>query len=148
MWVQNVSMADIVNGCHFFEEHKTVLIQIQDICTEFVRPLYIDRFVEIHQFEFMDNDDPTDDCNITADQALQIADIISDAKKNGYNIVVHCHAGLCRSGAVAEVAIQYGFQDTEARRIPNVLVKNRIKEHLGLTVDYSEVFKSHVDDWE
>ena len=149
MWIQNVSMADVIKGNHFFEEHKTILIQIQDVCTwKFAEPLYKDRFVEIHQFEFMDNDDPDDDCNITEEQAEKIAAILTSAKERQMNIVVHCTAGLCRSGAVADVAHLIGFQDTGMPRMPNVLVKNRLKKALGLEVDYNEVFKFQLPEWE
>jgi predicted protein tyrosine phosphatase len=145
-WIQNVSLADIVKGCHFFEEHKTVLIQIQDVCTwKFAEPLYKDKFVEVHQLEFMDNDDPDDDANITEEQAEKIATILTSAKDRGYNIVVHCHAGLCRSGAVTEVGVLMGFDDTEMIRHPNILVKNRLKTALGMQVDYNEVFKTYLD---
>ena len=83
-------MVDVINGNHFFEEHKTILIQIQDVCTwKFAEPLYKDRFVEIHQFEFMDNDDADDDCNITEEQAEKIAAILTSAKERQMNIVVH-----------------------------------------------------------
>ena len=149
MWIQNVSMADVINGHHFFEQHKTILIQIQDVGTwKFADPLYKDKFVSIHQFEFMDHDDPHDANNISVDQAEQIAQILTSAKQKQHNIVVHCHAGLCRSGAVAEVGVMMGFQDTEMIRHPNVLVKNRIKECLGMSVDYDEVFRTILPDWE
>jgi len=148
MWIQNASMADLINGLHYFEEHKTILIQIQDVGTTFATPLYKDRFVEHHQFQFMDNEDPDDTNNISVEQAKQIADIILTAKEKCYNIVTTCTAGICRSGAIADVGIQFGFDDTEARRIPNILVKNRIKEHLGLTVDYNEIFKYSIPEWE
>lgn len=148
MWIQNVSMTSLINGLHYFAEHKTVLIQIQDVGTTFATPLYDDKFVEKYQFQFMDNDVKTDPDNITDDQAKQIAEILVNAKERNLNIVVSCHAGLCRSGAVADVGIQFGFDDTETQRMPNILVKNRIKEHLGMTVDYNEIFKFTLSDWE
>lgn len=148
-WIQNVSLIDAINGIHYFVPNKTVLIRIQDFGnTNFQPVLYGDRFVEVHKFCFNDNDDPNDISNITETQAKQIADILKNCKDKGYNIVVHCVAGLCRSGAVADVGILYGFEDTETRKIPNMLVKNRLKEQLGLTVDYSEVFKFVLPDWE
>lgn len=148
-WIQNVSLSNAINGMHYFVPHKTVLIRIQDFGNINFQPvLYDDKFVEVHKFCFNDNDDPNDISNITESQAKQIADILKNCKDKGYNIVVHCVAGLCRSGAVADVGILYGFEDTETRKIPNMLVKNRLKEQLGLTVDYSEVFKFVLPDWE
>jgi predicted protein tyrosine phosphatase len=52
------------------------------------------------------------------------------------NVVVHCMAGLCRSGAVAEVGVMMGFDDTERFRSPNLMVKHSLMRALGWT--YSE----------
>ena len=49
------------------------------------------------------------------------------------NVVVHCHAGVCRSGAVAEVGIAMGFQDTGVFRAPNLMVKHKLLNALGMT---------------
>jgi len=48
------------------------------------------------------------------------------------NVVVHCHMGVCRSGAVAEVGVMMGFRDTEKFRIPNLMVKKKLMEQLGM----------------
>jgi predicted protein tyrosine phosphatase len=58
--------------------------------------------------------------------------------ENRMNVVVHCTAGLCRSGAVAEVGIMMGFDDTERTRIPNIRVKHRMMKVLGWTYDANE----------
>ncbi len=148
-WIQNISLSNAIKGIHYFVPYKNVLIRIQDFGqTNFSPVAYDDRFVEVHKFCFNDNDDPNDTSNITVDQAKQIANILRNCKDKGYNIVVHCIAGLCRSGAIADVAITFGFEDTETKKIPNMLVKNRIKEQLGMTVDYSEVFKFVLPEWE
>ena len=54
------------------------------------------------------------------------------------NVVVHCHAGVCRSGAVAEVGVMMGFADCERFRIPNLLVKHKMMRVLGWTYDSEE----------
>jgi hypothetical protein len=54
------------------------------------------------------------------------------------NVVVHCFAGICRSGAVCEVGVMMGFNDTERFRSPNLLVKHRMMKHLGWTYDERE----------
>lgn len=125
MWVQNVSKQRIKEGDHYLDSN-TVLIQIQDVCTEFVVPKYASTFKEIYQFEFMDDDDPNKEENIQQDQADQIANILIDCHKNRHNVVVHCHAGVCRSGAVAEVAEMMGFDYVGDYKIPNTLVKRLI----------------------
>jgi len=47
------------------------------------------------------------------------------------NVIVHCAAGICRSGAVVEAGVVLGFDDTQTMRIPNTLVKTSILEQLG-----------------
>jgi hypothetical protein len=54
------------------------------------------------------------------------------------NVVVHCFAGICRSGAVAEVGVMMGFDDVGRTRIPNLLVKHRMMRALGWTYDDAE----------
>jgi hypothetical protein len=54
------------------------------------------------------------------------------------NVIVHCVAGVCRSGAVCEVGVMLGFDDTEAFRSPNLLVKHRMMRCLGWTYDADE----------
>jgi predicted protein tyrosine phosphatase len=140
MWIQNVSMKDIIKGNHFIDDN-TILIQIQDIGTwEFAKPLHKDKFTEIHQFEFQDVDVDVEEAGpIQDDQAKAIADILLRAKENDNNIVVHCHAGICRSGAVTECGVIMGFRDTWTERIPNVLVKQKILKHLGLTNSWDDL---------
>lgn len=131
MWIQNVSLADVVKGNHKFDSN-TALIQIQDYGTwQFAKPAR--DFVQTIQLKFDDHDDPTRKTNITTEQAEQIATFLDHCKKHEINVVVHCHAGICRSGAVAEVGTIIGFTDTGMHRIPNVLVKTRILKALGIT---------------
>jgi hypothetical protein len=54
------------------------------------------------------------------------------------DVVVHCVAGVCRSGAVAEVGVMLGFDDTEVFRSPNLLVKHKMMRKLGWTYDADE----------
>ena len=54
------------------------------------------------------------------------------------DVVVHCHAGICRSGAVAEIGVMLGFDDAEAFRSPNLLVKHKMMKVLGWTYDSDE----------
>jgi hypothetical protein len=54
------------------------------------------------------------------------------------NVVVHCHAGICRSGAVVEVASIMGFTPTDKYRQPNLRVKHKMMQVLGLTYDSDE----------
>ena len=64
--------------------------------------------------------------------------MLAYAKDNHMNVIVHCHAGVCRSGAVAEIGVAMGFSDTEAFRSPNLLVKHKMMKVLGWTYDENE----------
>lgn len=129
-----MSLESIIKGRHHLDD-KTILIQIQDIGTwEFAKPLHKDKFIEIHQFDFQDTEEDVEEAGpIQDEQAKAIADILLRAKETDKNIVVHCHAGICRSGAVVECGVMMGFMEPVNLRIPNVLVKQKIMKHLGLT---------------
>jgi predicted protein tyrosine phosphatase len=148
MWIQNVAMADVARGFHFDAGPNSMLIQIVDPATEFPTPKH--QFREIHQFEFLDieedgmtnlGDGTTVDMSefaITDADADRLVKLLQHALDNNMNVVVHCHAGVCRSGAVAEVGVMMGFQDTEVHRSPNLLVKHKMMRVLGWTYDRDE----------
>lgn len=138
-WIQNVSLSDVRNGYHFDAGINSMLIQIVDPAYEFPTPLK--QFRETHQFEFLDaerDDNFPDDCKVTDEQAQQLATLLQDALDRKMNVVVHCHAGVCRSGAVTEVGVMMGFNDTEVFRSPNLLVKHKMMKALGLSFDENE----------
>lgn len=148
-WIQNVALSDIPKGFHIrVEKEKSLLIQIVDPGMEFPRPLY--EFTEIHQFEFLDieedgltnNGDGTwtdmSEFAVTDSQAKSLVQLLERALDKGWDVVVHCVAGVCRSGAVCEVGIMLGFNDTEAFRSPNLLVKHKMMRELGWTYDANE----------
>ena len=139
-WIQNVSLGDVRKGFHFDPGSNSMLIQIVDPCMEFPEPKY--KFKEVHQFEFLDlerGDMPdAEEFKITQDQANRLVNLLECALKNRMNVVVHCVAGICRSGAVCEVGVMMGFQDPEVYRSPNLLVKHRMMHELGWTYDDEE----------
>jgi predicted protein tyrosine phosphatase len=124
-----------------------MLIQIMDPAPTWW-PAPAHEFKEVHRFEFMDverDDKWPDEAKITATQAEEIVRLLKHALENRMNVVVHCMAGLCRSGAVAEVGIMMGFEDTERFRSPNLLVKHSLMKALGWTYDANE--KPNVESW-
>jgi len=138
-WIQNVALADVRKGHHFDAGNNSMLIQIVDPACEFPTPMK--QFREVHQFEFLDaerDDKYPDECKVTEEQAQQLVTLLQKALDNRMNVIVHCHAGVCRSGAVAEVGVMMGFDDTESFRSPNLLVKHRMMQVLGLTYDENE----------
>jgi predicted protein tyrosine phosphatase len=142
MWIQNVSKLDIAAGHHFDPGPNAMLIQIMDQGEGFPVPKY--KFKEVHQFEFLDIEDDgltnmgdgimsdLGEFAITDEQAEDIAALLLHARKNRMNVIVHCYAGIFRSGAVAEVGIELGFDDTDAFRCPNRLVKRKLLQALNL----------------
>ena len=75
---------------------------------------------------------------ITQTQANELVRLLQHALDRRMDVVVHCHAGICRSGAVAEVGVMMGFNDAEAFRSPNLLVKHKMMKCLGWTYDSEE----------
>ena len=139
MWIQNVALADIPRGKHIRVGENSMLIQIVDPAMEFPTPLY--KFREVHQFEFLDleqNDAYGEEFKVTDAQAAELVRLLQHALDNRMDVVVHCVAGVCRSGAVCEVGVMMGFQDTEVFRSPNLMVKHKMMKILGWTYDEQE----------
>jgi len=139
-WIQNVALSDIRKGFHIDAGINSMLIQIVDPDMEFPTPRH--QFKETYQFKFLDLE-KSDDCindkwKIQDEQAAELVRLLQHALEQRMNVVVHCHAGVCRSGAVAEVGVMLGFRDAEAFRSPNLLVKHKMMQCLGWTYDENE----------
>lgn len=139
-WIQNVALADIPKGHHIRVGENSMLIQIVDPGMEFPRPLH--QFKETHQFEFLDVEEKDqvleEAMKCSHEQAAELVRLLQHALEQRMDVVVHCHAGICRSGAVAEVGVMLGFDDAESFRSPNLLVKHRMMKALGWTYDSNE----------
>lgn len=138
MWIENIAAMDIPNAWHHNAGPNSMLIQISE-SGHFPKALY--PFKEIHQFLFSDvveGDDNWEELGIQESQAKEIAALLVKAKENRTNVVVNCHAGICRSGAVVEVGVMMGFDDTGKHRQPNLLVKHRLLKELGMAYDPNE----------
>ena len=149
IFIQNVSVDDIKNGRHFDCGDRAVLIQIVDPGYIFPTPRH--KFAQVFQFEFfdIDEDEKIKDLKkfvISGQQAKSLVNILTKALDDRRHVVVHCHAGICRSGAVAEVGIMMGFTDTYAFRLPNHEVKYKMMSVLGLTYDRNEKEELTVSD--
>jgi predicted protein tyrosine phosphatase len=140
-WIQNVSLKNIKNGYHINPGVNAMLIQILDPGIEFPISLY--EFKEVHQFEFLDIEEKDfaleESMRCSHEQALKIVRLLQHALYNHMNVIVHCHAGVCRSGAVCEIGVMLGFDDTEVFRSPNLLVKHRMMNALGWAYDSKEL---------
>lgn len=134
-FIKNISYAEV-------DEVRTgdVLIQIVDPCMEPPVPK-LHTFKETHVFEFLDAEegDIIDaEFKIQRAQAKAIIGILKSALDRDLNVVVHCVAGVCRSGAVTEVGVALGFKDTMRFRQPNLMVKHYLMRELGWTYDADE----------
>jgi predicted protein tyrosine phosphatase len=146
-WIENVAAADIPMRFHHEAGENSMLIQIMDPCPSWW-PNPAHEFREVHKFEFMDverDDKWPDEAKITQTQAEEIVRLLQHALDNRMNVVVHCMAGLCRSGAVTEVGVMMGFDDTKRFRSPNMMVKHSLMKALGWTYDENE--KPDLESW-
>jgi predicted protein tyrosine phosphatase len=133
-WIENVAAADIPTGFHHDVGPNSMLISICDPLGW--RPDAKQQFKERHDFEFLDAEDEDrepEESKITDSQAEQIVELLQRALENRMNVVVHCTAGICRSGAVVEVGVMMGFNDCEKYRQPNLRVKHKLMKQLGWT---------------
>jgi predicted protein tyrosine phosphatase len=147
-WIQNVSLADVQKGHHIRVSENSMLIQIVDPDMKFPTPKY--QFKETYQFQFLDIEEDgltnfgdgemvdVSSMAVKDQDAEQLVNLLKHALDNRMDVVVHCHAGVCRSGAVAEVGVMMGFDDAEAFRSPNLLVKHKMMRLLGWTYDAEE----------
>lgn len=138
-FITNVSRFDIITGQHEDAGPNSLLIQISDLLSEHPTPKY--SFKKTAQFRFEDIEED-EEWAISDEQATAIAELLLEAKANNMNVIVHCHAGLCRSGAVVEAAVMLGFNDPEKLRIPNTLVKRKLLQALGMQIsENTSVFR-------
>lgn len=139
-WIENVSLSDIRQGRHHDAGINSMLIQICDPPGDFPTPKH--QFREVHQFQFLDveaKDEVLEEAmRCSQEQADELVRLLQHALENRMNVVVHCHAGVCRSGAVCEIGVMLGFNDCEGFRSPNLLVKHRMMRALGWLYDEQE----------
>jgi hypothetical protein len=146
-WIENVAAADIPTGFHHAAGPNSMLISITDPASW--RPEAKHELNERHNFEFLDieaNDFALEEAmRCSQAQADELVRLLQHALENRMNVVVHCMAGICRSGAVCEVGVMLGFDDVGRWRSPNLLVKHRMMSALGWTYDKNE--KPNIADW-
>lgn len=140
-FIQNCAASDISSGLWYTNPgENSMLISIVDPGSW--RPDAKHVFKERHNFEFLDieaNDEVFDEeCRVSKHQAEQIVKLLQHALAEKMNVIVHCYAGICRSGAVCEVGVMMGFEDTKTYRQPNLLVKHLMMQSLGWTYDAKE----------
>lgn len=81
--------------------------------------------------------------------ARTIIDFIDEIKNNVDELVVHCHAGISRSGAVGLFICRYlQLDENEFRQLnagigPNFYILSVLNEESGINVGYVEFWKNH-----
>lgn len=138
-WIENVAAADIPQARHHDAGPNSMLIQIADPAGWFPTARF--QFAETHRIEFLDadwGDGFPEEAKIQQHQARELVDLLRHALDHHMNVVVHCTAGICRSGAVVEVGTIMGFRDVGNMRIPNIRVKKMMLQELGLIEDLKQ----------
>lgn len=75
-------------------------------------------------------------------QAHMCALLIEQSLEKHMHILVHCHAGISRSSAVASCAQGVGFSLEEKTRTPNLWIKKVLAHRLGIPMDWSERYNA------
>jgi predicted protein tyrosine phosphatase len=139
-FIENIAASDVPRGLHKDPGPNSMLISITDPGGR--KPDAKHVFKERHNFEFLDVEKDTEvddeEMRCSPAQAAELAALLTRALAEGMNVIVHCYAGICRSGAVAEVGCIMGFDDTHTYRQPNLLVKHGMMRALGLYYDEDE----------
>ena len=132
-YCHNISMGSAKHGLWVnIQQENAIYIQITDPCCAF-EPAR-NSFSEIHRFEFLDDEYEGDghEFSITDEQSEQLATILRRANDEQRHVIVSCHAGLCRSGAVTEVMSRaFGYEPGPSVRSPNQLVVKKVMRALG-----------------
>jgi len=133
--IENCSWEDFQRGNHRIEPIGSIAIQIVDPRDMPPEPAE-DVFYTRHVFEFLDAEKGTqffpEEKLISNEQAENIASILIRALDKDRDVLVHCVAGMCRSGAVVEVAEMIGFDECFRYRLPNVRVKSKLMKQFDL----------------
>jgi protein-tyrosine phosphatase len=133
-WIENVAAADIPLRFHHDAGPNSMLIQITDPASWVPEPKH--EFKERHHFEFLDIEDGDEalepEMFVSPQQARELVRLLRHALDKNMNVVVHCYAGVCRSGAVAAVGERMGFMLVEGFRSPNTRVMRLMLEELGI----------------
>lgn len=133
-FITNISRQEIIDGTHEDAGENSMLIQIVDFFDTVPEPKHKFKYVLQFAFDDIEKEGPT---SISDRDAEMIADALRVAKEQNMNVVVHCFAGICRSGAVVECGVQMGFNPPDRVRWPNTLVKHKIQKALGIEINAS-----------
>lgn len=108
----------------FYTDDDDWLISIRDPATY---PVDIKpRFGRVLELEFLDVDLLKIDGGFSPELAEETVRFIAEAKKLKKNVWVHCHAGVCRSGAIVEFLIDQGWKLKDHELVPGRVPNPRV----------------------
>lgn len=154
--IGNWSLNSMQRGRHKSVPENTILISIRDPYyylpnshekREIESSLFAfkskSKFKEIYTFYFHDIEKYEEKYElVSSEQIVEISNILKNAFESNTNIYVHCHAGVCRSGAVVEAGLLLGFELSSCKymkkRIPNSYLFNELRKQLGFTYSFEE----------
>lgn len=125
MWIKNIPRRYVEQMTSV--EPNTVLISINDP-GQFPAETQA-HFVDRLTLHFLDLEEDHEFA-ITPDQANEVAHFLCKSYSAGYNVLVHCNAGVCRSGAVAQCGAAIGYELEAEQMSPNLLVKRLVMKEL------------------
>lgn len=139
LYTSNLSLHDVQNinfPWFIYEDNGCILIRLHNPDYEFPKGesdyLRENFFQEVYELAL-------EDSYIVPDETIdKLAKLIFDAKERKQNILVHCHAGISRSGAVVEVATMLGYKDIGRHRNPNRVIKENLRKALGIKHSFEE----------
>lgn len=95
---------------NYFVENACDLISVSDSARERkeIRNLWLDRKCEVNAALFLDFRDIDDNSSgFTEAKARKIIDFVAESHKKKKSVIVHCFAGISRSGAIAKYVNEY-----------------------------------------
>lgn len=116
MKILNKSRFDVSQG---FKEDYDYIIQIEGINgNEFLELPYFEKSLKLRFDEY--HYIPMSDC-------IKIIEFLQDAVQNNKNVLVHCSAGIMRSGAIVEFAVKFlEFTTIDKYREPDRMTFERL----------------------
>lgn len=135
-FIQNVARSDVQKGNHKIPKGDSVWIQIADPDCDFIESKH--QFTKQYRFKFLDLEDDQEypeSLKISEIDAEIIARVLENAILDNMDVIVNCHMGVSRSGAVCDVGVMLGFDDTGVFRAPNMLVKAKLLKALDMGFD-------------
>lgn len=103
-WINNQSLFNVISGFHMLSENVN-LIRVVDPDMSFSKVAHISSFKNVLELKFFDNDNAP--CYKILDK---IHDFLISSLDNNQDVLVHCVAGINRSGAIAQYGEALGFQ--------------------------------------